>query len=398
MIVQPKVRGFICTTAHPLGCAQHVQEHIDYVRAQGPLTKGPKNVLVIGASTGYGLASRVAVSFGGLKAATIGVFFEKPSDKKRSATAGWYNSVAFEEKAHKEGIYAKSINGDAFSQEIKDQVVEMIKKDWGSVDLIIYSLASPRRVDPKTGEINKSVLKPIGQDYTNKSIDMSTHELETVTLHGANEDEINQTVKVMGGEDWTLWIDALDQAGLLAEGAKTVAYSYMGPQITKSIYRGGTIGRAKDHLEQTAKDLDERFKRMGGRAVISVNKALVTQSSSAIPFIPLYFILLKKVMVAKGVEEDCMAQIDRLFRTALYEDPVVVDQEGMVRMDNLELLDDVQQDVQANWDQLTPENLKDFADLVGYRADFLKLFGFGLNGVNYDEDVEIDLPLPSNLS
>lgn len=396
MIVKPKIRGFICTTAHPVGCAQHVQEYIDFVKEQPPLAKGPKKVVIVGASTGYGLASRVAVAFGGLGASTMGVFFEKPSDGRRPATAGWYNSVAFEDKAMKAGYYAKSFNGDAFSDEIKEKVVAAIKEDWdGQVDMLIYSLASPRRIDPETGAIYKSTLKPIGQEYSNTSMDMSQNQLETVTLPPADDEEIEQTVKVMGGEDWERWINAFSQAGVLSEGFQTVAYSYIGPELTRAIYRNGTIGRAKDHLEATANSLDQQLQSCRGRALISVNKALVTQSSSAIPFIPLYFVLLKKVMVEKGIEEDCIQQVWRLFRDFLSQDKSPVDEKGFIRLDDLELREDVQKIVQAVWSQLTQENLSQSADLAGYQEDFLKLFGFGLEGVDYEKDVAIDLPLPS---
>ncbi len=397
MIVNPKIRGFICTTAHPVGCAAHIQEQIDYVKKQKPIANGPKKVLVIGSSTGYGLASRIVAAFGGSKAATIGVFFEKESDGKRTATAGYYNSVSFEVKARQEGIYAKSFNGDAFSDAMKAEVIATIKKDLGQVDLVIYSLASPRRQHPKTGVLAKSVLKPVGKPYTNKSIDLDKRELENVTLETATQDEIDQTVSVMGGEDWEMWIDALEQAGCLAKGAKTVAYSYIGPEVTRAVYRNGTIGKAKDHLEATAKKLDERMKKHGGRGIISVNKALVTQSSSAIPFIPLYFILLKKVMTEKNIEEGCIEQIYRLFATRLYnpDGKIVVDSEGMIRMDDWEMREDVQAEVSKSWDKLSPETLRQVADLDGFQRDFLKLFGFGIDRVNYEEDIQIDQKLPS---
>ncbi|MCA9398157.1 MAG: trans-2-enoyl-CoA reductase family protein [Candidatus Omnitrophica bacterium] len=398
MIVQPKIRGFICTTAHPEGCAQHVQEQIDYVRQHGVFDNGPKKVLVIGSSTGFGLASRIVAAFG-CGAATIGVFFEKEADERRTATAGWYNSVGFEKKASSEGLYVKSFNGDGFSDEMRAKVVETIKKDWGAVDMVIYSMAAPRRQHPRTGKVSKSVLKPLGQEYTNKSIDLSTQELETVTLAPASDEEIAQTVDVMGGEDWEFWIDALDKEGLLSEGVVTLAYSYIGPKLTKAVYRNGTIGQAKDHLEATAKKLDARLKKSHqGHAVISVNKALVTQSSSAIPFIPLYFVLLKKVMKEKGLEEDCIAQIYRLFKTRLLaggEFPV--DEAGMIRMDDWEMREDVQSVVDEAWEKLTPQNLHELTDLKGYQEDFLRLFGFGLKDVNYDADVEHIRPLPSTV-
>lgn len=389
MIVQPKVRGFICTTAHPVGCDRHVQEQIEYVKRQPPVKNGPKKALIIGSSTGYGLASRIMAGFG-CGAGTVGVFFERPAEAKRTATAGWYNSVAFDKAARAAGIYSKNINGDAFTEEIKREAVEAIKRDLGQVDLIIYSVAAPRRVNPKTGEICKSVLKPIGASYTNKSIDLSTDKIEAVTLPVATEEEVRQTVTVMGGEDWEMWIDALEKAGALADGAVTVAYSYVGPDVTQPVYRNGTIGAAKDHLEATAKKLTERLKSKKGRAFVSVNKALVTQSSSAIPFIPLYFVILMKVMKAKGIHEDCIHQIVRLFRERLYTGGAVpVDEQGRVRVDDWEMRDDVQKEVQKGWQRVDSENLRDVADLDGYHEDFLKLFGFGLAGVDYDADVEI---------
>ncbi|MBZ0165533.1 MAG: trans-2-enoyl-CoA reductase family protein [Candidatus Omnitrophica bacterium] len=396
MIVKPKIRGFICTTAHPVGCAHNVQRQIDYVLSQGPVNDGPKKVLIIGASTGYGLASRIVAAFAS-RAATVGVFFEKEAEGKRTATAGYYNSVALEEKILAEGLYTKSVNGDAFSDDIKQQVVDIIKKDLGQVDLVIYSVAAPRRVHPKTGKISKSVLKPVGREYTNTSIDMEKERLEQVTLPAATDDEIEETIAVMGGEDWQYWIDALEGANLLAEGATTVAYSYVGPEVTQGVYRNGTIGRAKDHLERTANALNARLqKNINGRALISVNKALVTQSSSAIPFIPLYFVVLSKVMKSKGIEEDTIMQISRLFHDYLYcGQAPITDEAGFIRLDDFELRDDVQELVNTRWAQLTQENLADSADLEGYQVDFLRLFGFGLPDVDYDADVDVYCTLPS---
>lgn len=395
MIIQPKIRGFICTTAHPEGCAQNVQEQIDYVRAQGAIAGGPKRVLVIGASTGYGLASRIVAAFG-CRAKTMGVFFEKEAEGKRTATAGWYNSTAFERKAQEAGLYTKSFNGDAFSDEMKTEVVKAIKKDWGNVDMVIYSLASPRRQHPRTGKASKSVLRPLGKEYTNTSIDMLTDKLETVTLPPATEQEIEETVAVMGGEDWEFWMDALEENGLLAEGISTVAYSYIGPELTRGVYRNGTIGKAKDHLEATAKQLHQRFQRIHGRAFISVNKALVTQSSSAIPFIPLYFILLNKVMKEKKLEEGCIEQIYRLFSGFLYTGgDVPVDKNGFIRLDDREMREDVQREVAQKWGRLNDHNLNDLTDLAGYHKEFLKLFGFGFDHVNYEMDVDPDQRLLS---
>ncbi|MFT5169758.1 MAG: enoyl-[acyl-carrier protein] reductase/trans-2-enoyl-CoA reductase (NAD+), partial [Candidatus Omnitrophota bacterium] len=373
MIIEPKIRGFICTTAHPDGCAKHVQDQIDYVKSQEPVTNGPKKVLVIGASTGYGLSSRIMTAFGGSKAATMGVFFEKAAEGKRTASAGWYNSAAFEEKAKDAGLYARSFNGDAFSDEMRTQVIEAIKADLGQIDMVIYSLASPRRQHPRTGEVYRSVLKPIGKSYTNTSINMMEERLEEVSLEIATAEEIDHTEKVMGGEDWSFWIDALNEAGVLAHGVTTVAYTYIGPRVTQDVYRQGTIGNAKDHLESTASVLNEKLKGINGRAFISSNKALVTQSSSAIPFIPLYFVILTKIMQKKGIEEDCIQQIYRLFAGRLYAEKLIVDEKGFIRLDDLELREDVQQEVDVNWDKLSQELLHDLADIPRYHKDFLRL-------------------------
>ena len=396
MIVQPKIRGYICTTAHPIGCSVHVQDQIDYVKSKGVIDGGPKKVLVIGASTGYGLASRIVAAFG-CGAATIGVFFERPAETKRTATAGWYNSVAFQKHARKAGLYATSINGDAFSDEIRQQTIELIKKDLGQVDCVIYSLASPRRTHPKTGVVYKSVLRPKGLGYTNKSIDFEKNEVIEVSLPAATQDEIDQTVMVMGGEDWQMWMEALSASGVLAKGAVTVAYSYIGPDVTTPVYRNGTIGAAKDHLEETAHTLDQLMKKFDGRAFVSVNKALVTQSSSAIPFIPLYFVLLMKVMKKKNIHEDCIHQIYRLFSDRLFRHrpliQVPVDEKGRIRVDDWEMRQDVQDEVSALWNNVSTDNVRNIADVSGYESDFLKLFGFGFSAVNYNEDVEVDLSM-----
>lgn len=393
MIIQPKIRGFICTTAHPVGCEKSVQEQMGYVKTHPAIKNGPQKVLVIGASTGYGLASRIVAAFG-CRAATIGVFFEKPAESKRTATAGWYNSVAFEKFSRAAGLYAKSINGDAFSDEIKKQVIDAIKKDLGFVDGIIYSLASPRRVHPKTGQIAKSVLKPKDIPYTNKSIDFEAGKITSVTLEVATEEEIRQTVSVMGGEDWEMWIDALSENNVLAPNAMTVAYSYIGPDVTKPVYRNGTIGAAKDHLEATAKKLDARLKQTGGQAFISVNKALVTQSSSAIPFIPLYFILLSKAMKKRGIYEGCIEQIYRLFAQRLYTGKAIpVDEEGRIRIDDLEMREDIQKEVNTLWQKVNTQNVKELADVDGHHRDFLRLFGFEFEGVDYSADANPDVNL-----
>jgi len=395
MIIQPKIRGFICTTAHPAGCAAHVQQQIDLVRSRGPLSGMPKKVLVIGASTGYGLASRIVPAFAG-GAATIGVFFEKPGEEGRTGSAGWYNSVAFEKAAHAAGLYAKSINGDAFSDAIKEQTIAMIKADLGQVDCVIYSLASPRRTHPKTGVVHGSVLKPVGPAYTNKSVNTDKGIVNEVTIEPANEQEIADTVTVMGGEDWEMWIEALEKAGALADGATTVAYSYIGPDLTWAIYRAGTIGAAKDHLEATAHRMNERLAAKGGRALVSVNKALVTQASSAIPIVPLYISLLYKVMKAAGTHEGCIEQIQRLFaeRLANGASPQL-DEKGRVRIDDWEMREQIQKEVAAVWPNVTTENLAELSDIAGYRAEFLRLFGFGMPGVDYTVEADPVAPLPS---
>jgi enoyl-[acyl-carrier protein] reductase / trans-2-enoyl-CoA reductase (NAD+) len=394
MMIQPKIRGFICTTAHPAGCAEHVQEQIDYVKKQ-PKVDGPKKVLVIGASTGYGLASRIAATFGS-GADTIGVFFERPGSEKRTATAGYYNTIAFEKEAREAGYVAKSINGDAFSDELKEETIQLIKEEFGQVDLVVYSLASPKRKHPRTGELFSSVIKPIGNTYTNKTVNVHSGEVTDVTVEPANEEEIAQTVAVMGGEDWEMWMRALNEAGVLAEGAKTVAYSYIGPEITRAVYRDGTIGRAKDHLEKTAHELDDYLNSINGSAFVSVNKALVTQSSAAIPVVPLYISLLYKVMKEKGLHEGCIEQMYRLFAERLYtEGDTLVDEKGRIRVDDLEMKEEIQAEVAALWEKVMTENLEDISDIEGYRSEFLRLFGFGLEGLDYEQEVDPSIELKS---
>jgi len=394
MIVAPKIRGFICTTAHPVGCARHVAEQIEVVKNRGPIANAPKRVLVIGSSTGYGLSSRIAAAFGG-GASTLGVFFEKPGDENRCGTAGWYNSAAFERAAAAAGLYARSFNGDAFSDEMKAAVIDAIKADLCQVDCVIYSLASPRRTHPKTGETFKSVLKPIGRSYTNKNLNTNTGVVDEVTLPPAEGDDVAQTVAVMGGEDWEMWIDSLQTAGVLAEGAVTVAYSYIGPELTWPIYKNGTIGKAKEDLERAQRALDARLAPLGGKAWVSVNKALVTQASSAIPVVPLYISLLYKIMKAKGTHEDTIEQMDRMFRDHLYGGSPQPDEAGRLRLDDWEMADDVQQLVTQRWEAVTTENLAGFGDLEGYQQSFLRLFGFGLDGVDYDADCDTALGVPS---
>lgn len=385
MIVVPKIRGFICTTAHPDGCAAHIAEQIAVVRNRGLIECGPKKVLVIGSSTGYGLASRIATAFGS-NAATIGVFFEKPGNERRCGTAGWYNSAAFEQEAHAAGLYAKSFNGDAFSDEMKTEVVKAIKEDLGQVDCIVYSLASPRRTHPKTGATHKSVLKPIGESYTQKNLNTGTGEVNTVTLEPAEGNDIDETVAVMGGEDWEMWIDALLVENLIAQGATTYAYSYIGPELTWPIYKNGTIGKAKEDVERAAKAITAKLADLDGKAWVSVNKALVTQASSAIPVVPLYISLLYKVMKANGTHEDCIEQMDRLFRER-YTNPQP-DEAGRIRIDDWEMAEPVQSAVAHAWEQVDSDNLKDCGDFEGYQSSFLKLFGFGFEGVDYEAETD----------
>lgn len=393
MIIKPKVRGFVCVTAHPQGCAAHVQEWIDHVKTQGPIKQGPKKVLVIGASTGYGLASRITAAFGS-GAATIGVFFERPSEEGRPATPGWYNSIAFTNAARAAGLYARNFMGDAFTNEMKQQVVAAIKADLGQVDLVVYSLASPRRTHPDTGVVHKSCLKPVGQSYTNKTVDTDKGIVSDVTIEPANEAEIADTIAVMGGEDWEMWIKALRNGGVLAPGAQSVAYSYIGPEVTWAIYKNGTIGLAKNDLERAAKAIDAQLKPSGGRAFISVNKALVTQASSAIPVVPLYISMLYKIMKAAGTHEGCIEQMYRLFATQMYNGHTPkFDEAGRARVDDWEMRPEIQAAVVKIWPTVTTENLTALTDIAGYREEFLKLFGFGLKGVNYDTETEPHVPM-----
>jgi enoyl-[acyl-carrier protein] reductase/trans-2-enoyl-CoA reductase (NAD+) len=394
MIIKPKVRGFVCVTAHPTGCAAHIQQQIDYVKSKGPIAHGPKKVLVIGASTGFGLSSRITTAFGS-GAATLGIFFERPSEEGRSATPGWYNTIAFTSAARAAGLYAHNLNGDAFSDDIKKQALEVIKRDLGQVDLVVYSLASPRRVHPKTGVVHKSTLQPIGTPYTNKTVDTDKGIVSEITIQPADEAGIADTVSVMGGEDWEMWMDALLDANLLAPGATAISYSYIGPVHTWPIYKDGTIGRAKIDLERAAKAIDAKLKAHGnGRAFISVNKALVTQASSAIPVVPLYISILYKVMKAKGTHEGCIEQMQRLFATQVYSGKAPqFDSEGRVRVDDWEMRPEIQDAISEIWPKATTENLEQLTDIVGYRTEFLKMFGFGLPGINYDAEVEPHQPM-----
>ncbi len=383
MVVEPRVKDYICTTAHPVGCAENIKNQIKYVKAQ-PKVDGPKKVLVIGASTGYGLASRIAVAFG-YGADTLGVMFEKESNGRRTATAGFYNTRAFEEEAKKDGLYAKSINGDAFSLEIKQQVIDTIKADMGKVDMVIYSLAAPRRVTPD-GHKYTSVLKTVGEEYTNKTLVLKDNTVTMAHIPAATEEEIENTIKVMGGEDWIDWMQALSDAGVLADHVTTVAYSYIGPKITFPIYAEGSIGMAKKDLYKSSDIINEKFANVS--SYIAINKALVTQSSAAIPVVPLYITLLYKQMKAKGVHEGCIEQMARLFLDKMAGE-VETDENGFVRMDDWEMADDIQEAVAKNWDAVTSENVKKLADIDGYWDEFYKMFGFKIDGVDYSADVDI---------
>lgn len=394
MIIEPRMRGFICLTSHPVGCEQNVKNQIAYIKSKGEIG-GSKRVLVIGASTGFGLASRITSAFGS-NASTIGVFFEKPPVEGKTASPGWYNSAAFEKEASKAGLYAKSINGDAFSKEVKQETIDMIKADLGQIDLIIYSLASPVRMHPETGVLHRSTLKPIGDKFTNKTVDFHTGKVSEVSIEPANEEDIANTVVVMGGEDWAMWIDALKEANVLADGVTTIAYSYIGPEVTEAVYRKGTIGAAKDHLEATAFEITDKLKDINGKGYVSVNKALVTQASSAIPVIPLYISLLYKIMKAEGIHEGCIEQIQRLYADRLYTGKSVpTDDNGRIRIDDWEMRDDVQNRIAKLWEESTTETLVELGDLAGYKQDFLNLFGFGFDGVDYLADVDEMVQVPS---
>ncbi len=392
MIIKPRVRGFMCLTAHPAGCEANVKRQIDYVKANGPIAGGPKKVLVIGASTGYGLASRITAAFGS-GADTLGVFFEKEGTDAKPGSAGWYNSAAFHQYAEAAGLYAKSINGDAFSDDIKQRAIDTIKADLGQVDLVVYSLAAPRRTDPKTGEVYSSTLKPIGKDYTMRGINTDKEVIQEVTVPAANDEEIAGTVAVMGGTDWQLWIDALRESGVLADGAKTTAYTYLGAELTWDIYWNGTIGEAKKDLDRKAAAINASLSDMGGEGRVSVLKAVVTQASSAIPVMPLYLSLLFKVMKAKGTHEGCIEQVDLLFRESLYGDTPRLDDDGRWRADYKELEKDVQDEVAGLWSQVESDNISTMTDFAGYKREFLNLFGFDVPGVDYEADVNPEVPI-----
>jgi enoyl-[acyl-carrier protein] reductase/trans-2-enoyl-CoA reductase (NAD+) len=387
MVVKPKVREFICTTAHPAGCAKNVKNQLETVEKGGVLENGPKKVLIIGSSTGYGLATRIVTAFGA-RAATLGVMFERQAQGKRTATPGWYNTKALEQEAKAEGLYAKTINGDAFSREVKEEAIRLIKEDLGKVDLIVYSLAAPKRMTEE-GVLYSSTLKTTGEPFTNKSLNLKDNTVGEKTVDCANEEEIFNTVKVMGGEDWMDWMKALAEAGVLEEGAKTVAYSYIGPELTYPIYNQGTIGQAKKHLAKTAKEITDTFGGLGVKGYISVNKALVTQASAAIPIVPLYIAIMYDVMKKKGIHEGCLEQIYRLFREKDFMGAPEVDEQGFIRLDDWELREDVQNEIMRRYGEVTTENVKELADIEGYWEDFYQMFGFHVDGVDYEADVEV---------
>ncbi|MGF1686182.1 trans-2-enoyl-CoA reductase family protein [Photobacterium japonica] len=389
MIIKPKIRGFICTTTHPVGCEENVKEQIAYTKAQGPIANAPKRVLVVGSSSGYGLSSRIAAAFGG-GAATIGVFFEKPGTEKKPGTAGWYNTAAFDKHAKAEGLYSKSLNGDAFSHEAKQKVIDLIKADLGQIDMVVYSLASPVRKMPDTGEVIRSTLKPMGETYTATAVDTNKDVLIEASIEPATAQEVEDTVTVMGGQDWELWINTLSDAGVLADGCKTVAYSYIGTEITWPIYWHGALGKAKMDLDRAAAELNGKLAVTGGSANVAVLKSVVTQASSAIPVMPLYIAMVFKKMREEGVHEGCMEQIHRMFTQRLYKtDGSVadVDSENRLRLDDWELREDIQKHCRELWPTVTNENLFDVADYQQYKDEFLKLFGFGIATVDYDADV-----------
>ena len=392
MIIKPRVRGFLCVTSHPAGCDANIKRQIDYVTSQGPIAGGPKRVLVIGASTGYGLSSRITAAFG-CGADTLGIFFEKEGTQAKPATAGWYNSAAFHNYAQADGLYAKSINGDAFSNAVKQKAIDTIKVDMGQIDLVVYSLASPRRQHPVTGVVHNSTLKPIGRDAVQKGVNTDKEQVQDFHLEQATQDEIDNTVAVMGGEDWQMWIDALDDAGVLADGAKTTAYTYIGEKLTWDIYWHGTIGAAKKDLDKRVVAIRERMAAKGGDARVSVLKAVVTQASAAIPAMPIYLALLFKVMKEQGSHEGCIEQIDGLFRDSLYNADPYLDEEGRLRADGKELDPAIQDAVATLWQGVNTETLRQLSDFEGYKREFLQLFGFEVDGVDYTADVNPEVPI-----
>ena len=392
MIIKPRVRGFMCITTHPTGCDANINKQIEYVKSNGTIDNGPKSVLVIGASTGYGLASRITAAFGS-GAATLGIFYEKEGTDKRSGSAGWYNSAAFHKYADAEGLYAKSINGDAFSEEIKQKTIEAIKHEMDQIDLVIYSLAAPKRLHPVTGEIHNSTLKPIGQDIIMRGINTDKEVIQEISVEAASDEEISNTVAVMGGEDWQMWIDALKHADVLAPGAKTTAYTYLGAEVTWDIYWNGTIGQAKKDLDTKAAAINISMSDLEGEGRVSVLKAVVTQASSAIPVMPLYLSILFKVMKEQGTHEGCIEQIDLLFRESLYGESPRLDEDGRWRADYKELVPEVQQAVAALWEKVESDNIRELTDFVGYKQEFLQLFGFEVPGIDYEVEVNPEVPI-----
>jgi len=394
MIIKPRVRGFICVTTHPVGCEANVRQQIDYVKARGAIAGGPKKVLVIGASTGYGLAARITAAFG-CGASTLGVFFERPGSESKAGSPGWYNTAAFHKAADAAGLYAKSINGDGFSDAVKQQVIASIREDLGQVDLVIYSLAAPKRLHPKTGVLHNSVLKPIGAPVTLRGIDTDAEVIKEAVLQPASQEEIDNTVAVMGGEDWQMWIDALQSAGVLAQGAKTTAFTYLGEEVTQDIYWNGSIGEAKKDLDTKVIGIRKSLEAIGGDARVSVLKAVVTQASSAIPMMPLYLSLLFKVMKEQGTHEGCIEQLYELYHDALYGPTPRLDEEGRLRVDYKELQPNVQEAVKQAWSVVENDTIYKLTDFAGYKQDFLRLFGFEIDGVDYDADVNPDVKIPN---
>ncbi len=387
MVLQPKIIGGVCLTAHPGGLKKSLDKQIAYVKSQPPIDM-PKRVLVLGGSNGYGLATRIAAAFGG-GAGTLNVSLERAPTERKPASPGWYNNKYFDEAARKAGLTAESINADVFSHETRKEVIGKIKELFGAVDLVVYSIASPVRTDPDTGEQYRSVLKPLGKTYTAKSVDFLKGTVDTASVKPAEGEEESTTVKVMGGADWMLWVKALKAAGVLAPAAKTVAYSYIGPEITFAVYRDGTIGSAKKHLEKTAVELNQFLSADGGEAFVSVNKAVVTRASSVIPVVPLYISLLYMVMKEKGIHEGCIEQMQRMLSQKIYgPGGTVRDAEGLVRLDDWEMREDVQSEVSARWDSVTTENLEQKTDIAGFRQDFMRMHGFDWDGIDYNAEVD----------
>ncbi|KEY91163.1 putative reductase [Candidatus Photodesmus blepharus] len=390
MVIKPKIRGFICTTAHPIGCMENVKKQINYIERQGKMKDMPKRVLIVGSSSGYGLSSRIVSGFGG-SASTIGIFFERAGINKKTGTAGFYNAVAFEKLAHERGLYSKSLNGDAFSNQAKEKTINLIKRDLGQIDMVIYSLAAPVRRLPQTGELLRSVLKPIGKTYTSIALDTSRDLITKASVDPATEKEIRDTVRVMGGEDWQLWINALFQSGVLSEGCRTLAYSYVGTELTWPIYWHGTLGKAKIDLENTGLALNEKLSAIGGSANVAVLKSVITQASSAIPMMPLYISILFKKMREEGVHEGCVEHIYRMFSQLYSKNTdnslLKTDLKNRLRLDDWELRENIQEHCRKVWSNIASENFKELTDYLKYKEEFLNLFGFGIKGIDYTTDV-----------